>query len=43
MEYEHNLLELDDPPVDQDNALQQASILLSPDIDEEFEEDIENE
>ena len=43
IEYEDNLLELDDPAADQDNVMLQSSILVSPDIDEEFEENMEDE
>ena len=41
-EYELELLEADDPTVEEDNELFISSLLLSPDEDEEFEDHVES-
>ncbi|CAF1444669.1 unnamed protein product, partial [Adineta ricciae] len=40
-EYKFDLIEKDDPTVEEENALFKSSILLSPDDNEEFEDNIE--
>jgi hypothetical protein len=39
-EYEFQIIEIDDPTVEEENELFKSSILLSPDEDEEFEIDL---
>jgi hypothetical protein len=41
-EYVLEIIEQDDPTVEEENELFQSSILLSPDEDEEFEDNIES-
>jgi len=36
-EYEYELIEMDDPTIEEENELFQSSILLSPDENEEFD------
>ena len=40
-EYKFDLMEKDDPTIEEENALFKSSILLSPDDNEEFEDNIE--